>query len=66
LSAGVQDGVGFGGGVVGYPLDQMREEVACIAMHFHWSLESLLEMEHGDRRQWVRVIARQLGEAGSL
>jgi hypothetical protein len=45
--------------VVGYPLDQMREEVACIAMHFHWSLESLLEMEHGDRRQWVGVIGRQ-------
>jgi hypothetical protein len=40
----------------------MREEVACVAMHFHWSLESILALEHGDRRQWVMEINQQLGE----
>jgi hypothetical protein len=38
----------------------MREEVACLAMHFHWSLESLLDLEHGDRRQWVTTLNQQL------
>ena len=27
------------GGVVGYPLDRLQEEVAYLAYHFHWSLE---------------------------
>ena len=47
--------------MIGYPLDQMQEEVACIAMHFHWSLESILEMEHGDRRQWVVEVNQLVG-----
>jgi len=59
----VHYGASFVGGVVGYPLDQMREEVACIAMHFHWSLESILEMEHGDRRQWVVEVNQLSGSA---
>ncbi|WP_333162580.1 MULTISPECIES: DUF6760 family protein [unclassified Microcoleus] len=44
------------GGVPGYPLDQVYEEVACIAFHFHWSLEDILNLEHANRRLWVRQI----------
>ncbi|MEM7796473.1 MAG: DUF6760 family protein [Cyanobacteria bacterium P01_C01_bin.118] len=32
----------------------MREEVACIAYHFHWSLESILALNHVSRRQWCQ------------
>lgn len=39
-----------------YPLEQLHEEVAYIAYHFHWPLEEILEMEHQDRRDWVNRI----------
>ena len=42
-----------GGGVAGYPLDQLHEEVAYIAYHFHWPLADVLQLEHPDRRRWV-------------
>jgi hypothetical protein len=50
-----------------YPLEQLHEEVAYIAYHFHWPLREILEMEHNDRRQWVEQIAginRKLTEPG--
>jgi len=28
-----------------------------VAYHFHWSPESVLNMEHGARRRWVREIS---------
>ncbi|OKA44197.1 hypothetical protein BH759_13950 [Ralstonia solanacearum] len=45
------------GGVVGYPLGQLNEEVAYIAYHFHWPMETILDLEHRDRRHWVTQIA---------
>ncbi|WP_347269365.1 MULTISPECIES: DUF6760 family protein [Cyanophyceae] len=36
----------------------MREEVASIAFHFHWSLEDILNLEHNDRRSWVTEISK--------
>ncbi|HZS91146.1 MAG TPA: DUF6760 family protein [Chloroflexota bacterium] len=47
-----------GGGVARYPLDQLYEEVAYIAYHFHWSQRDVLELEHGDRRRWIEEIDR--------
>ncbi|WP_321170090.1 DUF6760 family protein [Mastigocoleus testarum] len=41
------------GGVVSYPSEQLQEEVACIAFHFHWSLEEILNLEHNSRHNWV-------------
>jgi hypothetical protein len=35
----------------------LYEEVAFIAYHFHWGADSVLTMEHGDRRRWVREIS---------
>jgi transcriptional antiterminator len=46
------------GGITGYPLDQLHEEVAYIAYHFHWPLERILELEHADRLRWCAEIAR--------
>ncbi|OLP16631.1 hypothetical protein BST81_19520 [Leptolyngbya sp. 'hensonii'] len=56
----VPDGLSGGadpiGGVLGYPPEQLRREVALIAYHFHWSLTEILNLEHGERRQWVQTI----------
>jgi hypothetical protein len=42
---------------VGYPLDQLNEEVAFIAYHFHWSIQQIMNLEHRDRRNWVEHIS---------
>ncbi len=41
-----------------YPLELARREVAFIAYHFHWSRESLMEIPHLERREWVDSISR--------
>ena len=41
-----------------YATDQLLEEVAYVAFHFHWSLDTLLDLEHPDRRRYVEEIGR--------
>ncbi|MEV5238408.1 DUF6760 family protein [Streptomyces cinnamoneus] len=41
-----------------HPAGRLREEVAYIAYHFHWAYADLLALPHGERRAWVREIAR--------
>ncbi|WP_353682534.1 DUF6760 family protein [Mesorhizobium sp.] len=44
----------------------LREEMAFIAYHFHWSPADLLVLEHAERRHWCRSISainRQLDGA---
>jgi hypothetical protein len=43
---------------VTYATDQLFEEVAYVAWHFHWSFEELLDLEHGVRRRLVEEIDR--------
>jgi hypothetical protein len=53
------------GGIVGYPLDRLHEEVAYISYHLHWSLDEVLALEHADRRRWAEEVAainRRLNE----
>ena len=50
------------GGIVGYPLSQLRREVAVLAFHFHWPYQTIMEMEHQERRMWVREIAALLDQ----
>lgn len=38
--------------------EQLRAEAAYIAYHFHWSPAEVLTLPHGERRAWVREIAR--------
>lgn len=45
------------GGILGYPLDRVHEEVAYLAYHFNWPPQTILEMEHADRRRWVEQVA---------
>jgi hypothetical protein len=42
---------------VSYPLDQLLEEVAFIAFHFHWPEREIMGLEHADRRDWVSQIS---------
>ena len=46
-----------GGGVVGYPIKSLYEEVAFLAYHFHWAPEDVLNLEHAERRRWVEEIS---------
>ena len=41
-----------------YATDHLFEEVAYVAYHLHWSLEEILDLEHGVRRQFVEEIDR--------
>jgi hypothetical protein len=55
------------GGIDGYPLERIYEEVAYLAYHFHWTAETVLAMEHSERRRWVEEVAainKKLNEAG--
>ena len=54
---------------MGYPLDALHEEVAFIAMHFHWAADAIMDMEHADRRRWVAEISginRRLNEHDAI
>jgi hypothetical protein len=44
--------------MTGYPLGKLYEEMAFIAYHFHWSVEELMNAEHGERRRWCEEISR--------
>jgi hypothetical protein len=51
-----------------YPEEQLQQEVAYIAYHFHWTLDQILDMEHAERHVWLRQIARinrEINEARS-
>jgi hypothetical protein len=43
---------------VTYEADHLHEEVAYIASQFHWSLDTLLDLEHADRRRYVSLAQR--------
>jgi len=43
---------------VAYPSDQVREEVAFIAYHFHWGLDEILDLPHRERISWVGQISK--------
>ncbi|WP_429257154.1 DUF6760 family protein [Paraburkholderia sp. GAS334] len=47
-----------GGGAIGYPLDQLFEEVAYVAYHFHWPRSQLMTLDHLERHRWVEEVAR--------
>lgn len=57
------------GGIVGYPLEQLHEEVAIVAYYFHWSLEEIMDLQHSDRRGFIEEISninRRLNEEAGI
>ena len=53
----VFSGVERPGGIRGYPLKSLYQEVAFVAYHFHWTPEAILNLEHDQRRRWVEEIS---------
>ncbi|GAA2751233.1 DUF6760 family protein [Kitasatospora cinereorecta] len=41
-----------------YATERLYEEVAYVAYHFHWGLDSILDLEHPERLRYVAQIAR--------
>ncbi|MFS0519559.1 DUF6760 family protein [Nostoc sp. UIC 10607] len=46
-------------------MNLLRQEVAYIAFHLHWSYEQLMNMEHRERREWVQEISRLIASKQS-
>lgn len=40
-----------------YPPEALWQEVVYLAYHLHWSLDDLLDLEHGDRVRLVQGVA---------
>ena len=59
----VRDSGGCRGGVLGYPLDRVYQEVAYLGRRVHWTLEELLALDHVERKRWVEEVMRS--EAGT-
>ena len=50
-----------------YPADQLHEEVAYVAYHFHWPYREIMQLDHRERQSWVAEIGRinrRLNEQG--
>jgi hypothetical protein len=43
---------------VTYANDRLFSEIAYVAYHFHWPLESILDLEHPLRQRFVEEIAQ--------
>jgi hypothetical protein len=49
------------GGILTYAADHLLEEVAYVAFHYHWPLDTVLDLEHPDRQRFIEQIPRFLG-----
>jgi hypothetical protein len=45
--------------------DRLWQEIVYIAYHLHWSLDSILELDHPTRRRVLAEIARIATPAGA-
>ena len=46
------------GGILTYAANQLLDEVAYVAAVFHWSLDSILDLEHPDRVHFLAAARR--------
>jgi hypothetical protein len=44
--------------VIGHSPDELFEEVAYIAYHFHWPRHEVMALDHRERRRWADEIAQ--------
>jgi hypothetical protein len=40
-----------------YPTNALWDEIAYLAYHLHWDLDTLLDLEHADRVRLVEAVA---------
>lgn len=53
---------------MGYPADALHREIAFLAYYLHWDYDTLLNLEHAERRRWcaeTSAINRQAGGEAS-
>jgi len=41
-----------------YPKEKIYEELAFIAYHFHWSYDTIMNLEHQERIKWCEEISK--------
>ena len=46
------------GGAIGDPWEDLFEEVAYVAYHFHWPRSQLMSLDHIERHRWVEEVAK--------
>ena len=44
--------------------EELLEEAAQLAYHYHWPLDTILDLEHGDRQLFLRAAEEMAGAAG--
>ena len=54
----LRGGGGADGGALGYPPEQLFQEVAYLAYYFHWPYTQIMDMNHLERLVWVDQVAR--------
>ena len=54
----IRGGSRAAGGVLGYPLNALYEEVAYLGYYLHWGHDTVIDMEHADRRRWCEEVAK--------
>jgi hypothetical protein len=40
-----------------YPEQSLWDEIAYLAYHLHWDLDSLLDLQHQDRTRLIQLVA---------
>jgi len=58
MSEDLRGGGRTGGGALGYPPEQLFQEVAYLAYYFHWPHTQIMDMNHQERLVWVDQVAR--------
>ena len=43
--------------------DLLHQEVAYLAYHLHWPLDVLLDLEHADRRRYLKLVGHLAGQS---
>jgi hypothetical protein len=38
--------------------EELLSETAALALRFHWTLDSILDLEHDDRRRFLDLVGR--------
>jgi hypothetical protein len=51
------------GGILGYPLDWVYQEVAALSTRVNWTYEDVLNLDHAERRRWLEEITKLEREA---
>jgi hypothetical protein len=58
LSGQLSGGDRAAGGIEGYPLESLFEEVAFLGYYLHWPSDQVMSFDHRERQQWVREVSR--------